>query len=457
MRTTVKLLVMLLILPCILYSQGRFEFEFDYAQFAYDSSSNYTELYYSFGQNSLLKVESDTSVSIEGILQIEIRDSITNDIYVDNEWKISHKIIDTSNKDNSLVGVISFILPKGKYKCTVTGKDSLESNAGREYTEYISVEPFIGENISISDLQLASNILQDSPNANSIFFKNSYEVVPLPTSVFGENQPVLFLYMELYNLNEIEHDDPLKLNTLVFNSKGNAVFNKTKLLKSSHNSRVEVGSVVVSKFPTDTYTLVAALIDSTGNYGVSSSKRFYVYNPSVEPDETETGGITDAFATHFGVMSEEELDDLFDKSKYIANAKEIDQYKKISSLQGKREFLHQFWSARDFDPSTARNEFFFEYLERIKISDQRFGSMGKNGWKTDRGRVYLVYGEPSEIERYPNQIDSKPYEIWYYNEMEGGVIFVFADLTNFSDYQLIHSTARGELRDDSWFRRIRSI
>jgi GWxTD domain-containing protein len=235
------------------------------------------------------------------------------------------------------------------------------------------------------------------------------------------------------------------------------VFDKSKIIKSNYNSRVEVGSVIVSKFPTDTYTLVITLIDSIGNYGVSSSKKFYVYNPSIVSEDTLGDVVTDAFATHFGVMAEEELDDLFEKSKYIANSKEIEQYQKISGLNGKREFLFQFWAARDFNPATARNEFFFEYLERIKISDQRFGSLGKSGWKTDRGRVYLVFGEPSEIERYPNQIDTKPYEIWYYNELEGGVIFIFADLTNFSDYQLIHSTARGELRDDNWHRRIRSI
>jgi len=74
--------------------------------------------------------------------------------------------------------------------------------------------------------------------------------------------------------------------------------------------------------------------------------------------------------------------------------------------------------------------------------------------KSDRGRIFIIYGEPSEIERYPNQVDTKPYEIWYYNELEGGVVFVFGDLTGFSDYTLLHSTLRGELRDDNWLRRI---
>ena len=50
--------------------------------------------------------------------------------------------------------------------------------------------------------------------------------------------------------------------------------------------------------------------------------------------------------------------------------------------------------------------------------------------------------------------ETKPYEIWRYESIEGGVIFIFGDITGFSDYQLLHSTKRGELRDEYWVRRI---
>ncbi|HEY6625474.1 MAG TPA: GWxTD domain-containing protein, partial [Ignavibacteriaceae bacterium] len=101
-----------------------------------------------------------------------------------------------------------------------------------------------------------------------------------------------------------------------------------------------------------------------------------------------------------------------------------------------------------------RNENYLNYVKRVNESDARFSSLGKKGWKTDRGRVYIVYGEPSEIQRYPNQTDARPYEIWRYESLEGGVEFIFGDLTGFTDYQLLHSTKRGELRDDYWQRRI---
>jgi len=444
-------------LSVLSYPQTNFDFDFDFAQFGYDSSSNYIEFYYSFNQNTLLQNVSDTARYLEGILDISIKDSLTGNEIVNRQWRITHEFNNSDSLSKSLVGIIGYLLSKGTYECKIGGMDSIKSENKKYFTEYIKVNPFVGEKISLSDLQLASKIIQDSDNKSSIFYKNSYEVIPIPISVFGENQPVLFLYFELYNLKAQDRSYPLKLNTIIFNSRGEVVSNKFKMVSPNVNSRVEVGTVIINKFPTDTYTLMITLIDSVSNYGVSSSKRFYVYNPSVEIKDTSSPSITASFLSQFGAMSEEELDDLFNKSKFVATSSEIDQYEEIVTEEGKREFMFKFWNARDNDPSTPRNEYFIEYLERIEISTQRFAALGKQGWKTDRGRVYLKYGEPSEIERFPNQTDTKPYEIWHYNELEGGVIFIFADLTSFSDYLLIHSSARGELRDDNWYSRIQQL
>jgi GWxTD domain-containing protein len=430
-------------------------FDFDYAQFGYDSSSNYLEFYYSFNQSAMKIFSTDSVKMIEGILHISIQDTSSGQMVIDKEWKVSHQVLDSTDGGNQyLIGVIGFVVPHSRYKCVIGGRDSKEDKNQRNYTEYITSNHFIAENISVSDIQLASRIIQDSPNTTSIFYKNSMEIFPIPSSVFGENQPVVFYYSELYNLIKKTGSETLKMISSVYNSKGKVVLSKSKPISRTYDSRVEVGSIVVNKYPTDTYTLIIALIDSAANYGVSSTKKFYVFNPSIALTDTVTGQTSGVFASEFGIMSDEELDDLFNKSKYIASASEIEQYDKINSVEGKREFLYNFWKDRDSDPSTRENEFYKLYLSKIALSNQRFGSLSRVGWKSDRGRVFILYGEPSEIERYPNQVDTKPYEIWDYNELEGGVIFVFGDLTGFSDYTLLHSTLRGELRDDNWQRRI---
>jgi GWxTD domain-containing protein len=428
-------------------------FEFDYAQFGYDSLSNYVEFYYSFDQSCLQFIDTDTTDYVEGILHIEVNDSTSGEVIIDRQWIISNVIRDTLGMNRSLIGVVGFIIDKGSYKVVVTGSDANNLSNKRVITEYFNIRPFLNLNAAISDLQLATNIIPQSDNTSSIFYKNTFEVTPMPASVCGENQPVLFYYSELYNLQSNPSQDDLRLDEIVINSRGQVVSSKSKKINKSVDSRVEVGMVKVHKLPTDTYKLLIDLIDSTANYGVSSSKRFFVYNPSIIPVDSFQTTVSPALSTTFGAMSEEEIDDLFAKSSYVATVQEKYQYKSLSTVEAKREFIYKFWKARDENTSNPKGSY-QNYMKRINESNDRFSAMGKEGWKTDRGRVFLVYGEPSEIQRYPNQTDVKPYEIWQYENIEGGVMFVFGDLTGFSDYQLLHSTKRGELRDDYWQRRI---
>jgi GWxTD domain-containing protein len=452
MKITFYLIVLI---NFIIHAQSKFDFEFDYAQFGYDSTSNYIEFYYSFNQASL-KVGSENSQSnLQGLLKIFILNSQTKDTIVLNQWRVKHDVDTSQLNDQVLVGTLGFVVPVGVYDCEFTGSDINNPEMFREIKEQLKVTPYLDKDLSISDIQLASKMVQGSENINSIFYKNTYEVIPIPNVVFGKSQPALFFYAEVYNLQSpLLKSDQLKMVQMIYNSRGKLIKEKFKYLSRTANTRVEVGSHILSTYPTDTYTLVIALIDSINNSGISTAKKFFVYNPDIVIVDTFEVSSTPVLSSTFGSMSEEELDDLFAKSKYVASETEIDKYERLTNIDGKREFMFEFWKAKDENSSTPENEFYRQYLQRIELCNDRYTSMGKSGWKTDRGRIFLLYGEPTEIERYPNQLETRPYEIWQYTEIEGGVYFIFADLTGFSDYTLINSTKRGELRDDNWSRRI---
>jgi GWxTD domain-containing protein len=443
-----------ILITVFVYPQDNFDFEFDYAQFEYDSSSNFVEFYYSFNQSSLTISHTDTLDFTQGILRITIEDTLTGELKIDKDWLISYAVNDSHNTNKSLVGVIVFVLNEGTYKCEIIGQDAVDPGRKRLITEVVKVKPFIDPQFSISDIQLASNIIQGSNRTSSIFYKNTLEVMPIPNAIFGEKQPMLFYYTELYNLANSNSEGLLQLSKKVFNSRGQIVNNDIKLISRSLDSRVEINTVLTYKLPTDTYTLVLSLIDSAANYGVSSAKKFFVYNPAVAYVDTFPKPELGLIVGMFGVMSMEELDDFYKKSKYIASDPEIEKYEVLTSENAKRKFLTDFWKARDKNPSDEENQYLKDYIRRIKESNIRFKALSRPGWKTDRGRIYLIYAEPDEIDRYPNRTETRPYEIWKYNSIEGGVEFVFGDVTGFSDYQLIHSTKRGELRDDRWQRRI---
>lgn len=432
-------------------------FEFDYAQFSYDSSSNYVEFYYSFDPSTMPVYKTDSTEQINGILKILFQDTVSHKIIFDKIWKLDNEVNTQDTISKYLVGVLGFIIPHGIYNCKISGSDSNDSLTANVYNEIIDVRKFDSTKLTLSDIELSSKILQGSQNNKSIFYKNTYEVTPIPNALFGETQPVLFYYCELYNLDKTTQGKPLKYISSVYNSKGRLIDEKVRNIKHNMPSRVEVGTVPVNKYPTDSYVLILSLIDSSANYGISSSKKFFIYNPSVPNTDTLNQLASKSLSSEFGVMSEEELDDLFAKSRYIATKSEIDQYKKLTTVDGKRDFMYNFWTSRDETPSTPKNEYYEKYLKRLKIADQKYGAINRKGWKTDRGRIYLKYGEPTEVDRYPSQTNTKPYEIWKYNDIEGGVEFVFGDLTGFNDYVLLHSTARGEIRDDNWMNRVRQL
>ena len=139
---------------------------------------------------------------------------------------------------------------------------------------------------------------------------------------------------------------------------------------------------------------------------------------------------------------------------YIATKRERDAYKDLS-LEGKARFLEDFWRIRDPDPGTSENEFQKEHLRRWNYALQQFSRFKlDDGWKTDQGRVYILYGPPDDIERFPSDISTLAWERWHYYSLEGGVGFIFGDLGGFDNFILIHSTARGECRDPHWPERL---
>ena len=100
-------------------------------------------------------------------------------------------------------------------------------------------------------------------------------------------------------------------------------------------------------------------------------------------------------------------------------------------------------------------EAWLDYLHRVKKSNDLFGTVARQGYETDRGRILLTYGDPSSVIDRPRDSDNLPYQIWHYNTIDrlgqNNIRFVFYDPTRVSnEYDLIHSNAIGELANPRW-------
>ncbi|MEG8948094.1 GWxTD domain-containing protein [Rosettibacter firmus] len=450
-----KIVSFIIILYSQLFAQSELGFEFDYARFKYDSSSVYMEFYYELNTTNMKVRETDAGQVKEAIVHIEMKNLEADTFFINKDWKITHQINEQSdNQDRNYTGVIGFIISKGNYSLLIKAYDVANPSFNKVINEKIIVNPFKDNKYSISDIQIATNIKKDGADPNSIFYKNTLEVIPNPSMTYTDKMPMLFYYAELYNLLLEDADNEFKLFKVLYNSIGEKVFEQSKKIKQSQNSFVEIGTINLSKLPTDSYNLVFSLVDNKTNQAYISTKRFYYYNAKYI--DTSKAKIVDkgVLGSEFAILDKNECDKMFSQIKYIATQQEIDQYKKLDSLAAKREFLYNFWKQRDPDPSTSINEFKEDYMKRVEYANRNFSIYSKEGYLTDRGRVYLIYGEPDQRDYYPSEANMKPYEVWFYNQIEGGVSFIFGDVTGFGNYELLHSTKRGEVRDDNWQRRL---
>lgn len=131
-------------------------------------------------------------------------------------------------------------------------------------------------------------------------------------------------------------------------------------------------------------------------------------------------------------MEVTDIDAAIDQMQYIVEKDLLEEMKELPADR-KRERWIGYWARRDPSPGTERNELMEEYYSRVAYAVRHFGHYTL-GWKTDMGMVYIIFGPPSNVERRPFEIDSKPYEVWTYYELNRQ--FVFVDATGFGDYRL---------------------
>lgn len=428
-----------------LVPQSPFVLNLDYANFRNTDESGYVEIYYGFNAHLLTYHWEDDMYRAGVTLNTQIKDEATQSLVVDENVCLPVAVRDTSDAGYRFpfMSQAGYGLPFGEYTLEVTATDSLNDDRNDRATFKLNVGPIPSET-ACSDLELCSRI-SSSTNQNDPFYKNRLEVVPNPTLVYGTTAyPVIFHYLELYNLNPEQEYTTI---SMIIGPDGSVVKQSSKKKKYGVNAAVELGTTNVTSIYSGKYQFRFALMDETGAEVTRSDKMFFVFNPNlVRPEET-------ALTFQASVLqefSEKELDNEWQQASYIATTEEKRLYKQLDTEVGKREFLGNFWG--DLLKGRAGNDPILrdDYLRSVEIANEEYSKVGKPGWKTDRGRVYIMYGKPEYIERFQNVAESKPHEIWNYYDIEGGVIFVFIDRRGFGDMDLVHSTKRGELQYANW-------
>jgi len=137
--------------------------------------------------------------------------------------------------------------------------------------------------------------------------------------------------------------------------------------------------------------------------------------------------------------------------RWIISDEERAAFKQLSNDEERDQFIEGFWQRRDPTPDTVENEFKEEHYARIAYANEHFAA-GIPGWKTDRGRIYIMYGKADEVESHPSggqyerpmeegggSTSTFPFEQWRYRYLEGvgqEVIIEFVDTCMCGDYHM---------------------
>ena len=345
---------------------------------------------------------------------------------------------------SSTVEHATFAAQPGRYMVDMTVTDSATGRVTRKSVEVIA---YAATPVA-SDLLLASGM---RPFSGSDTVAGTGEVrkgaVFLQTSgseVLTPRQARLGYYLELY----AAHPETVTVSMRVLQADGGQVVALPRhLVPLGAGGGVLQQMLDLSGLPPGGYRLETTVAgpDST----VTRSAAFRMAGFETESAMASVG--TSARTTPFSTMTEQELDEAYAPLIYLMRSEEQGIYSTLT-VEGKRQYLKRFWARRDSTPGAGANEAMRGFYTRIGEANQRFREGGASevpGWRTDRGRIFIRYGEPEEKLRRPQAGGTAPYEVWKYSR--GRVLkFVFLDLTRFGNYSLIYTNDRHELSRPDW-------
>lgn len=361
-------------------------------------------------------------------------------------------VTDTSKLDGAFIGQQRFPLANGEYQMEINITDM---NSGEALpTETVTVELNYPDNVpSISDILLFDSYSKATKPSDCT--KSGYDFLPRVYPFYGSNENKLHFYAELYNSNKLYDEGKFLVNYYIETVESSNRMQSYFYSKRFDVSKVNVllNTIDISELPSGNYYLVVEMHDRSNELICSKSWFFQRSNPSKVYDLDDIAGVS--IANTF-VNNITELDTL---RKYIRFLDPIctelernyaSNLVKTDDTKTMQQFLFNFWSKRS--PMNPKQGF-DDYLAAVRRVNMSFGTTSFPGYRTDRGYVFLKYGQPDKIMEVPDEPAARPYEIWHYYEVahqrDKKFVFMAPDRST-NDYQLIHSNMVGEINNPRW-------
>ncbi|HWP81885.1 MAG TPA: GWxTD domain-containing protein [Bacteroidota bacterium] len=335
-------------------------------------------------------------------------------------WSVDTRVEDfsqtTSNKMYSLTQR-TFELEPGSYQLALQVQDQ-ESKKTSRARRSLTVTDFKKEFVTLSDIMLVNRLSVEGERRS---------IVPNISGNVTQRGDGFFLFFEVYRRNSM---DSVELGVKIQNAKREEIFQRKQVEPLPQQKTQSFVKVDQLNLPVGTYFITVEALPPTA----AGAKPIAVATRTFNVRWTDIP------------QSISDIDNAIEQLRYVARPSEMDYMKEATDPEDRKRRFLEFWSKRDPDPSTPRNELMEEYYQRVDFTNKNFGHY-LEGWRTDRGMVFIRFGQPDNIERRPFETNNKPYEIWYYYQLNRE--FIFVDESGFGDYRLRYPTTDlfGRIRD----------
>jgi len=414
-----KCTLILLVVLFSLLSANDFRFYADYAIF-YDNGKSFVELYYMLPRFEMERQEAANGDSygkfllavniFQGEEKVYAKTLMVDDVLVSG---------DTLRSNDFIPEILALHLPPGTYRMNSMVKD-MNSGKLSERQGPLEVRAYDLSVLDISDIEIASYVGY-TQDANK----------------FNKYMGMFYTYFEIYELTDggkyTFYSSMRDLNDKI------VLENEVVERVSPGKYDVIIDYMDIREIPQGIYDYHVVIKDEDSGEIAEARKHIYMIR------ETEMDLLV---YDEYSFFDDAGLDSIFYILKPLMSQAEIKNYRN-ARIEGKRHLFVEFWKKRDTDLSTVVNEYYIDIMARIRYAAETYTYLSK-GARSDRGRVLLKYGYPSEIQRSDIGRYTKDHEIWLYEGMRGDIQFVFCDTRGRGLYELIHSNMEGEIYNANW-------
>lgn len=454
MKTIIRILILGMLVICSSPSIAQnIKAYLFYNSFYSPESGPFLETYLSVAARSICFVPNENG-TFQGTVDITMMFKQNNEIIEFKKYDLfSPELPDTTQTNFNFIDQQRFALPNGTYDFEIMIADK-----NKEMLPVVMSRPVIldypPDTVCISGIELVESF-SASPSP-TILTKSGYDLIPYVSNYYPESIDRMIFYSEVYNTEKVLGAGEKFLVTYYIESfeTENAIAEFVRIKREDTKPvNVLFNEFDISRLPSGNFNLVIEIRNKQNKLLASNRIFFQRSNPNIKIDindlaalELENTFVTkitnrDTLAEYIRMLYP--ISTQLEKTFAQSNIKTGD----LTTLQ---KYFLSFWLTRDtYNPENA----WITYKEEADKANASFRTMTKEGYETDRGRVYLQYGSPNAISESYYEPNAFPYEIWHYyqlkNQRNKKFVFYCREIST-NDFELIHSDAVGELANYQW-------